>query len=73
MAFVNKTIDTSLDKLQEIQEFYQQEATYPTEKNNKRIPTSRDLTNQPQQVTVNQVATKKPRQKKIMCDVSNFK
>ncbi len=38
------------------------------------IPATRNLKNQTQQVTVNQVATKKTRQKKnIMFDVSNFK
>jgi hypothetical protein len=35
VAFVNKTIATKLDNLQEMHEFYQQKATHPTVKNKK--------------------------------------
>ncbi len=42
MAFVNKKIATKFNNLQEMHEFYQQEATHPTVKNKKRKITIND-------------------------------
>ena len=79
MAFVNKTNDKKFDNLQELQEFYKQEATHPTEKNKKRdcelFWDSSDSESNKSASTSNSESSsnKKPKAKKIMFDVSNFK
>ncbi len=69
VAFVNNTIETKFDNLKDMHEFYQQEAMHTTMHKKEAVLLStilmtRNLTNQPPLVTVNQVATKNTRLKK---------
>ncbi len=65
VAFVNNTLETKFDNIKDMHEFYQQEATHTTVHKREAVLLStilmtRNLTNQPPLVTVNQVATKNP-------------